>query len=87
MNLLILSQKILSFLSWNQNGAKETTGTQIHIFPKKPVHLEFPPIPPKDSDLKPQTFFNRHVNATDIFLGCYFLESIEIVCILILCKK
>lgn len=52
----------------------------IFIFPPKsqPVHLEFPPISLKDLDLKPQTFLNRHVNATDIVFGCYFLEGLEI---------
>lgn len=44
------------------------------------LYSEFPPIPLKDFDLK-------HVNATDVFLGCYFLEPIGAFCLHSVQKK
>lgn len=72
-NLLILSQKISFLLLWSQNEEQQTLKKHISYFLQNAniVHSECPPISPKDFDLK-------LVNATDIFLGCYFLEPIGI---------
>lgn len=75
-NLPILSQKIPFLLSWHQNEEQQTLEKHISYFLQNAniVHSECPPISFKDFDLK-------LVNATDIFLGCYFLEPIGIFCL------